>query len=169
MAGPPDFESSYPCFQALSRDDFMDLTLLFTSHCVAKAAGARENIPHISYIHTPMRYIWDQWEHYAPSSSSACSASPVRFALQRWDIASSQRSGLRLLANSNFVARRIDVFGIVTRRWFVRRLMRSVFLRLPNKNAHIGAWFQLWFLINALSWQWSGRTDLSALIVVCEA
>ena len=34
-------------------------------------------------------------------------ATPVRFALQRWDIASSQRSGLRLLANSNFVAQRI--------------------------------------------------------------
>ncbi|MCM8782446.1 MAG: glycosyltransferase family 4 protein, partial [Candidatus Omnitrophica bacterium] len=33
--------------------------ILSTSHCVAKGIPHTSNINHISYIHTPMRYIWD--------------------------------------------------------------------------------------------------------------
>ena len=109
-AGPEGFRKFLPLFpSAVAGWDFDGFDLIVsTSHCVAKAAGARQNIPHISYVHTPMRYIWDQWEHYAPSSPLLrTAATPVRVALQRWDSASSQRSGLRLLANSNFVAQRI--------------------------------------------------------------
>ena len=109
-AGPTGFRKFLPLFpSAVAGWDFTGFDLIVsTSHCVAKAAGASQNIPHISYIHTPMRYIWDQWEHYAPSSAFLRAATtPVRIALQRWDSASSQRPGLRLLANSNFVAQRI--------------------------------------------------------------
>ena len=38
--------------------------VLSLSHCVAKGAGNRQDVPHLSYCFTPMRYIWDQAEQY---------------------------------------------------------------------------------------------------------
>ena len=62
-AGPEGFRKFLPLFpSAVAGWDFTGFDLIVsTSHCVAKAAGASQNIPHISYIHTPMRYIWDRW------------------------------------------------------------------------------------------------------------
>ena len=163
-AGPEGFRKFLPLFpSAVAGWDFDGFDLIVsTSHCVAKAAGARQNIPHISYVHTPMRYIWDQWEHYAPSSPLLrTAATPVRVALQRWDSASSQRSGLRLLANSNFVAQRIKRVWKRESHVVYPPVDTDFFLRLLNKNVHIGAWFQLWFLISGSGWRLSGRIDLS--------
>ena len=110
-AGPKGFRKFLPIFpSAVARWDFSKFDLIVsTSHCVAKAAGARQGIPHISYVHTPMRYIWDQWPHYAPKSAvKRLLAEPIRRGLQKWDYASSQRESLRLIANSRFVAERIQ-------------------------------------------------------------
>ena len=35
-----------------------------TSHCVAKGAPARADALHLCYCHTPMRYMWDQYDAY---------------------------------------------------------------------------------------------------------
>ena len=109
-AGPSGFRKFLPIFpKAVASWDFSEFDLILsTSHCVVKAAGEREGVPHISYIHSPMRYIWDQWSHYAPKSSLARGLlTPIRQGLQAWDRSSSQRSTLRLIANSQFVAERI--------------------------------------------------------------
>ena len=82
-----------------------------TSHAVAKGAKAGPGVRHISYVHTPMRYVWDQFEVYfgkgraGPLTRAAAHA----FApwLRRWDVRSTARASA-LIANSRFIARRIE-------------------------------------------------------------
>jgi len=97
----------------LSIDD-CDL-VLSSSHCVAKNVRVPAGACHIAYLHTPMRYVWDQFEAYfGPGRASW----PVRKAmrvlrgwLQRKDVATSQRVHY-FIANSRHVARRIlDYYG----------------------------------------------------------
>ena len=38
--------------------------VISSSHCVAKGARVPEGVPHVCYCHTPMRYVWDQYESY---------------------------------------------------------------------------------------------------------
>ncbi|MFQ5677078.1 MAG: glycosyltransferase family 4 protein, partial [bacterium] len=40
--------------------------VISTSHCVAKGAISRPDALHVSYIHSPMRYIWDMHFSYFP-------------------------------------------------------------------------------------------------------
>src|SRR3989449_6406866 len=35
-----------------------------TSHAVAKGCRPAKGAVHVAYIHTPMRYVWDQFEWY---------------------------------------------------------------------------------------------------------
>jgi len=82
-----------------------------TSHAVAKGAKAAPGVRHISYVHTPMRYVWDQFEVYfgkgraGPLTRAAAHA----FApwLRRWDVRSTARADA-LIANSRFIAGRIE-------------------------------------------------------------
>ena len=80
------------------------------SHCVAKGIRVPEGIPHVSYVFTPMRYIWDQYDAYfAPGRAGwlvRTAMSALRGPLQRWDVTSN--SGVsRMIAISEHVARRI--------------------------------------------------------------
>ena len=84
--------------------------VLSSSHCVAKGvippAGAR----HVSYLHTPMRYVWDMYQDYfGPGRGGLASrVMPlVRGRLQRWDVDSCRRVQ-HFLANSHHVAGRIQ-------------------------------------------------------------
>ena len=78
-----------------------------SSHCVAKGVDAGR-VPHVSYCHTPMRYIWDRFDDYFPASKPMrrVAASTLAPALRRWDVASSDRVD-RFVANSEFVRGRI--------------------------------------------------------------
>ena len=38
--------------------------VISSSHCVAKGAKPRADAHHWCYCHTPMRYIWDQFDDY---------------------------------------------------------------------------------------------------------
>jgi glycosyltransferase involved in cell wall biosynthesis len=81
-----------------------------TSHAVAKGCIPGPHAAHVSYIHTPMRYVWDQFDAYFGRGR----AGPVtRFAahsvapyLRSWDVRSTARVH-GLIANSRFVAERI--------------------------------------------------------------
>src|SRR4029078_7198514 len=42
--------------------------ILSSSHCVAKGILPHRAL-HIAYIHAPMRYVWDQHDHYFGSDS----------------------------------------------------------------------------------------------------
>jgi len=85
--------------------------ILSTSHCVAKGILTHQNQVHLSYIHTPMRYIWDQMPHYLPGRLPKFVSHPLArvatIPLRQWDRKSGQRP-TTLLANSGFVAERIE-------------------------------------------------------------
>jgi len=84
--------------------------VISTSHAVAKSVRPAPGAFHLSYVHTPMRYIWELESVYFP---------PGRFGwpldgfvhrtcarLREWDVATAHRAHA-LLANSAHVAARI--------------------------------------------------------------
>ena len=84
--------------------------VISSSHCVAKGARVPEGVPHVCYCHTPMRYVWDQYESYfGPGRASLpvrCAMRVVAPRLRRWDVASAERVD-RFIANSRHVRERI--------------------------------------------------------------
>ncbi len=109
---PKHFRRYLPLFpKAIEAFNLADYDVVIsTSHCVAK--GARAQGLHISYVHTPMRYIWDQLPSYVTRLPESARAPVIRAAevavtpLRRWDVASSKRP-TELIANSRYVANRI--------------------------------------------------------------
>lgn len=97
---------------AIEQLDLSDFPLvLSSSHLVAKGVLTGPDQLHVSYVHTPVRYAWDQMHPYL--SSSALARGPlgplVRWQLHRlrlWDALSAQRPDA-LIANSRFTASRI--------------------------------------------------------------
>src|SRR5258706_1878417 len=96
--------------------DFSDYDLLISSsHCVAKAAKPRAGARHVCYCHTPMRYIWDQYDSYfGPGRASLpprAIMSVLRPILQKWDLATLPRVH-QFIANSKNVQERIKrIYG----------------------------------------------------------
>ena len=82
--------------------------VISTSHCVAKGAIPPPHAPHISYVFTPMRYIWDQYPQYFGHSRGLKKWMIRRAAtrLRVWDTAACARVD-RFAADSSFVAQRI--------------------------------------------------------------
>jgi len=84
--------------------------VLSSSHCVAKGVLAREAL-HVSYVHTPMRYIWDLHGEYFDRVNgypgTRAGMSFFRSYLQKWDVQSSKRVDY-FVANSANVAARIE-------------------------------------------------------------
>ncbi len=88
--------------------------IISSSSCVAKGIIPPPLGIHVSYIHSPMRYAWDQEHRYftkAPRFSR-----PIellrRFLLNRlriWDVTSAVRID-KMIANSYFVARRCKLY-----------------------------------------------------------
>ncbi len=100
---------------AIEQLDVGDYPLVISSsHLVAKGVLTSPEQLHVSYVHTPVRYAWDQMHAYLRRSALARSGlGPlIRWqlhVLRQWD----QLSGARvnhLLANSRFTARRIACF-----------------------------------------------------------
>jgi glycosyltransferase involved in cell wall biosynthesis len=94
---------------AMESFTFPDADLVIsTSHCVAKGVIPPPGAFHLSYVHTPMRYAWDQRSLYTARIPKLLQ--PVvesRLAkLRQWDMVSSARVD-RLIANSRLVAWRI--------------------------------------------------------------
>ena len=85
--------------------------VISSSHAFAKGVITSPGQLHISYIHTPMRYAWDQMNTYIKQISIAKFGLeiPIRYILYKlreWDFYSSQRIDY-LISNSNFTAKRI--------------------------------------------------------------
>jgi glycosyltransferase involved in cell wall biosynthesis len=84
--------------------------IISSSHCVAKGAIPRPDALHISYIHSPVRYAWNQYfAYFSPDKLGFFSRRlipPVIHRLRQWDVTSTPRVD-HFLANSNAVARRI--------------------------------------------------------------
>ncbi len=79
-----------------------------SSHCVAKGVLSPPGSFHACYIHTPMRYAWDQERQYFPRRTGLVARvrALILSALRAWDVTSSRRVDL-YLANSRFVAERV--------------------------------------------------------------
>lgn len=85
--------------------------IISSSHCVAKGIITKPYQLHISYVHTPMRYIWDMYFQYLEFSGlkkglKGLIAKAIIHHLRKWDVLSSFRVDY-FIANSKFVASRI--------------------------------------------------------------
>lgn len=97
--------------ESISMDQY-DL-ILSNTHCVAKGVHKRKDALHISYVSTPMRYIWDMFdEYFGPGKTDPLTtkaATMVRPYLQKWDLKTTPAVD-HLIANSSFVQQRIETF-----------------------------------------------------------
>ncbi len=98
--------------QAFEAFDFSgyDLVICSSSSC-AKGVITPPSTAQVAYIHTPMRYAWDLFFDYRRRSGFM-----TRFFMDRWmpqirlwDYVSAQRID-KIIANSNYIARRIKKF-----------------------------------------------------------
>ena len=88
--------------------------IISSSHLAAKGVITSPDQLHISYVHTPMRYAWDQMNLYVQNSKlSKAGFSPlIRLILhfmRYWDQLSSTRIDF-IASNSNFTSRRIKKY-----------------------------------------------------------
>ncbi len=100
----------YP--MAVELFDLQDYDLVISSsHCVAKGVIPRPDSLHICYVHSPVRYAWNQYfAYFSPKKLGLISRfliPPVIHRLRQWDVTSNARVD-HFLANSKTVARRIS-------------------------------------------------------------
>ena len=107
-----DYRHLLPLFPRAVREwDLSGYDLIVSSsHCVAKSVNARGKA-HLSYCHTPMRYIWDRFDDYFPRSRPLRRAAAISIApwLRRWD-RNTAAEVTQFVANSTFVRDRIRRF-----------------------------------------------------------
>lgn len=86
--------------------------VISSSHCVAKGVKKTPQAFHLSYIHAPMRYMWDRFEDYFSKGQVSflvrIIAKTVRPFLQLWDYSTAQKGRIDVFAcNSDFVRKQI--------------------------------------------------------------
>ncbi len=103
----PFFPSAIEAF----RLEGFDL-VISSSHCVAKGIRKPIGAKHLSYVHAPMRYVWDRYpDYFGPGRAAApvrLAAAALRPFLQRWDRRSAEQVD-RFVANSHHIAQKIAV------------------------------------------------------------
>jgi glycosyltransferase involved in cell wall biosynthesis len=110
--GRADFRLLLPLFpHAIEsfRLDGYDL-VISSSHAVAKGARPAAGAVHVSYVHSPMRYVWEgegTYTAHAPGGALGRAAfAAVAAWLRRWDVAATARA-TALVANSRYTEARI--------------------------------------------------------------
>jgi glycosyltransferase involved in cell wall biosynthesis len=109
------YRSYLPLFPlAAEQFDLQDYDLVVSSsHCTAKGVIPGADALHVSYVHSPMRYAWNQYHAYfSPRKLSYVSRRaipPLIHYLRLWDQSSSARVD-HFVANSGAVARRIEKY-----------------------------------------------------------
>ena len=96
---------------AIEQFDFSGYDLIVSSsHCVAKGVRHDDSVFHISYVHAPMRYVWDQFDTYFRQPRTSwpvrIGAELMRPYLQRWDRNTAKRVDT-FLCNSHHIRRKI--------------------------------------------------------------
>jgi glycosyltransferase involved in cell wall biosynthesis len=119
----PDVERRYRHFlplmpKAIESFDLAGFDLvLSSSHCVAKGVPKPDEAVHVSYVHAPMRYMWDRYDEYFGRDKTSLpvrlAAAAVRPYLQHWDVRSSRPGQVdAFAANSRFIAARMrELYG----------------------------------------------------------
>ncbi|MDD8027687.1 MAG: glycosyltransferase, partial [Acidobacteriota bacterium] len=84
-----------------------------SSHCVAKGIIPHPDALHVSYVHSPVRYAWNQyWAYFGPGKLGPFSRlliPPMIHSLRQWDVTSAARVD-HFVANAAAVARRIEKY-----------------------------------------------------------
>ncbi|WP_027245291.1 glycosyltransferase [Leisingera daeponensis] len=97
---------------ALELMDMQEFDLVISSESgPAKGVIVRPDAVHISYCHSPMRYIWDHYHVYrARAGRLARLVMPLAaHRLRIWDVTTAARVD-HFIANSSFIAKRIEKF-----------------------------------------------------------
>ncbi len=84
--------------------------IISSSFAVAKSVKVRKNQIHVSYCHSPMRYIWDMKEQYLMDIKSPFKrkiSERIFNKLRKWDKETAS-SVTHFIANSKFIAERIQ-------------------------------------------------------------
>lgn len=85
--------------------------VISSSHCVAKGVRVPRDAKHLSYVHAPLRYMWDRYDDYFGRGKASLgvrlAARVMRPLLRSWDVATST-SVDRFVANSAHVAGQIE-------------------------------------------------------------
>ncbi|MCX6554607.1 MAG: glycosyltransferase, partial [Candidatus Aminicenantes bacterium] len=113
----PFLKKHYPFFlpwfpRHIEAFDLREYSLVISSsHCVAKGAIPAPEARHVSYIHSPMRYAWDQYYAYFAGAGYFRKKVIQReiSRLRVWDVCSAARVD-DFIANSNFVRQRIEKY-----------------------------------------------------------
>ncbi len=85
--------------------------VISSSHAVAKGALTGPDQVHISYVHSPMRYVWDLQHQYLNQAGldrglKGLYARWLFARLRQWDVSSAHNVD-HFVANSQYIARRI--------------------------------------------------------------
>ena len=84
--------------------------VISSSHCAVKGVIPRPDALHLAYLYTPMRYAWDQRRAYFGGGWYGRFIDRVFLhGLRNWDVLAAHRVDL-FLADSRFVARRIEKY-----------------------------------------------------------
>ena len=95
---------------ALKRIHINSVELVISSESgPAKGITVANNIPHLCYTHSPMRYIWDMQDEYFGKGLKRKILQPFINYLQRWDYTTAQKVDY-IIANSNFIKKRIKKY-----------------------------------------------------------
>ena len=81
--------------------------VLSSSHCVAKGVASPGAV-HVAYVHSPMRYVWDMYEHYFGPHSPWPARLGMwlwRRSLQRWDVRSAARVNTFVAPSKNIAGK----------------------------------------------------------------
>ncbi len=85
--------------------------VISSSHCVAKAVPVPPGARHLSYVHAPLRYMWDRFDDYFGPGKARwpvrLAARALRPALQRWDVRTARQVDV-FVANSAHVAAQVQ-------------------------------------------------------------
>lgn len=100
--------------QAVESLNFNDFDVVISSsHSFAKNILTNPDTIHISYIHSPMRYIWDSWHTHLASQKviwpGKLIVTNLLHHLRLWDRLGASRVD-QYIANSNYVGERIRKF-----------------------------------------------------------
>ena len=91
---------------AIERLDLSEYQLIVSSaHAVSKGVKTKSNQLHICYCHSPMRYAWDQSEHYLTGIKGTFAKAFMNY-LRNWDLKSADNVNF-FIANSHHIAEKI--------------------------------------------------------------
>ncbi|XLQ20482.1 MAG: glycosyltransferase [Candidatus Moraniibacteriota bacterium] len=98
---------------AIESFDLRDFDLVISSSGAwSKGIVTRLNTKHVAYVHSPMRYVWDENEYYAKrrmgKKNNFCVRALLSY-LRVWDNQAAQRPDV-LVANSIYTQKRIEKY-----------------------------------------------------------